>query len=333
MREELLQKLPHALFEIGKAIGLRTDPDILLARVSEMSCSLTPATACSVMLLSQDRTKLLAKAAYGLNPSELKVCFNVGEGVAGWVAQHGTPLLIDDVLKDSRFVEKERAQAIRSMVSAPMNARGEVIGVLTATNESPGAFTKGDLDLLGFIANTIALDVQNIRLQRLSVTDALTGIFNREFLGRQLPEHLREAEKGQYPISIVMVDVDHFKSINDQYGHLVGDEVLKSVANCIGNAIRADDYVVRYGGEEFLVVLPRADVGRAWEIGERIRRQISEEQNLSQRTTVPVTISAGVAEHHYLESSAETAEALVLRADEALYLAKTRGRNRVEISA
>jgi diguanylate cyclase (GGDEF)-like protein len=331
MNADALSKLPAALFEIGKLIGSDLDPGILLSRIAELVCQLIDAKACSVMLLDADRKRLLAKAAYGLRTERMhSLSFRVGEGVAGWVVERGEPALIDDVAADPRFVTLPLNQTpIAAMLCVPLLARGERVGVVTATSERPGAFDSTHLDLVRFIATTIALDIENVRLHRVAVTDPLTGAYNREFLMARLPQEIEAAIERDRTLSVAMVDVDHFKSVNDQYGHGVGDFVLAEVARRLRNAIRAGDLLVRYGGEEFLAVLPKADAGRAWEVGERMRQRVCERAfDVGDGLALLLRISVGIAQWRIGENMPD----LIERADIALYGAKERGRNRVEVA-
>ncbi|HMG21620.1 MAG TPA: GGDEF domain-containing protein, partial [Kofleriaceae bacterium] len=205
----------------------------------------------------------------------------------------------------------------------------ERVGVVTATSARPDAFDADHLELVRFIARTIALDIENVRLHRVAVTDPLTGAYNREFLVQRLPQEIAAASDADRPLSVAIVDVDRFKSVNDHYGHNVGDVVLTEVARRLRGAIRADDLLVRYGGEEFLAVLPRADAGRAWEIGERMRQRVSERAfNVGDGIALLLRVSVGVAQWR----TRERMPALIERADAALYGAKDRGRNRVEVA-
>ena len=331
MNADKLSRLPAALFEIGKLIGSDLDPGILLARISELITQLIDAKSCSVMLLDADRKRLLAKAAYGLRTERMHtLSFAVGEGVAGWVVEHGEPALIADVSQDPRFVVLPANQTpIAAMVCVPLIARGQRVGVVTATSETAGAFDAGDLELVRFIAATIALDVENVRLHRVAVTDPLTGAYNREFLVARLPAEIEAAIDRDRPLSVAMVDVDHFKTVNDQYGHGVGDVVLAEVARRLRGAIRGGDLLVRYGGEEFLAVLPKADAGSAWEVGERMRQRVCERAfDVGDGLALLLRISVGVAQWR----TGETMPDLIERADIALYGAKERGRNRVEVA-
>lgn len=331
MTPDGLQKLPAALFEIGKLIGSDLDPGILLARIAELICQLVDAKACSIMLLDADRKRLLAKAAYGVRTERMhSLSFRIGEGVAGWVIERGESALLEDVTRDPRFVVLPGNQTpIASMLCVPLLARGERVGVVTATSERPAAFTTDHLELVRFISTTIALDIENVRLHRVAVTDPLTGAYNREFLVARLPQEIEAAIDRDRSLSIAMVDVDHFKHVNDQYGHAVGDAVLAEVARRLRGAIRAGDLLVRYGGEEFLAVLPKADAGRAWEVGERMRQRVCERSfDVGDGLALILRISVGVAQWRTDENMPD----LISRADVALYGAKQRGRNRVEVA-
>jgi diguanylate cyclase (GGDEF)-like protein len=331
MTPEGLQKLPAALFEIGKLIGSELDPGILLSRIAQLICQLIDAEACSVMLIDADRKRLLAKAAYGLRTEHMhSVSFRVGEGVAGWVVEHGLPALIHDVTCDPRFLALPGNETpIASMICVPLIARGERVGAVTATSAKPGAFDTNNLELIRFIAMTIALDIENVRLHRVAVTDPLTGAYNREFLMQRLPQEIETALDRDRVLSIAMIDVDHFKSVNDHYGHGIGDLVLAEVARRLRGAIRGGDLLVRYGGEEFLAVLPKADAGRAWEVGERMRQRVCERAfEAGDGLALLLRVSVGIAQWRLGELMAD----LIERADTALYGAKDRGRNRVEVA-
>ena len=332
MNTEGLQKLPAALFEIGKLIGSDLDPGILLSRIAELICQLIDAKACSVMLLDANRKRLLAKAAYGLRTERIHtLSFNVGEGVAGWVVETGEPALIADVAHDPRYVtlSTQNQTPIASMLCVPLLARGERVGVVTATSERPDAFDANHLELVRFISTTIALDIENVRLHRVAVTDPLTGAYNREFLLQRLPQEIEAAVAGDRSLSVALVDVDHFKAVNDQYGHGIGDVVLAEVARRLRGAIRGGDVLVRYGGEEFLVVLPKADAGRAWEVGERMRQRVCEKAfDVGDGLALLLRCSVGIAQWRDGENMPD----LIERADTAMYGAKQRGRNRVEVA-
>jgi len=330
MTVEQQPSLSAALFEIGKLIGAELDPGILLSRIAELLSPLVEAAACSVMLLDADRKRLLAKAAYGLHKDRAQsLSFRVGEGVAGWVVEHGRPALIHDVDHDPRFVALPGQTPIASMICVPLVARGERVGVVVATSPARDRFTGNHLELLRFIAATIALDIENVRRHRVAVTDPLTGAYNREFLMQRLPQEIETATERDRVLSVAMVDIDHFRSVNEQHGWAIADAVLSEVARRLRGAIRAGDVLVRYAGEEFLAVLPKADAGRAWEVGERMRQRVSERAfEVGDGLALILRVSVGVAQWR----SGEKMPDLIERSEGALFRAKDRGRNRVEVA-
>ena len=171
----------------------------------------------------------------------------------------------------------------------------------------------------------------NEEIRILSITDTLTGCYNRAYMNENLPKEVKRAIRYNRPISLVMVDIDHFKKVNDTYGHQAGDEVLKGLVESIKGSIRSDvDWVARYGGEEFLVVFPETDFERAKCLAERLRRNISQKTIQINEKKIHITASFGVS--GFTSSSSLRAvshEALISQADESLYQAKQEGRNRV----
>lgn len=174
----------------------------------------------------------------------------------------------------------------------------------------------------------------NAKIQHLSITDPLVGTYNRRYLGEQLVKDIERAWRYQRPLSVIMTDLDYFKSINDQYGHLVGDELLKSFAELALGLIRqASDWMARYGGEEFVIVLPETPLDRAAATAEKIRARCSSEPITTSAGTLAVTASFGIASLTGPEESAiAAADSLLRRADAALYRGKREGRNRVVLS-
>jgi two-component system cell cycle response regulator len=165
----------------------------------------------------------------------------------------------------------------------------------------------------------------------MALTDSLTGVFNRRYVSAHLPRLMERSWESQKPVAILMFDIDHFKAVNDTYGHGVGDEVLREVANRTNRNLRNFDLVARYGGEEFIVVMPDTDRDAAYAVAERLRRRVGEETFAvsTQAAEITVTISIGVA---VVEGVGDTADAILKRADDALYQAKRSGRNRTVAS-
>jgi diguanylate cyclase (GGDEF)-like protein len=165
--------------------------------------------------------------------------------------------------------------------------------------------------------------------ERESLSDPLTGLANRRFLQEILLRELRRGQRSNQPAALIIVDIDHFKAVNDTYGHNAGDEMLEQIAGIMLSSVRATDFVVRYGGEEFVILLPETRLADAQQVAEKLRKTIGEtvmESTSKPGTTLKCTVSAGVSMY---PTDAASGEMLILKADKALYFAKQHGRNRV----
>ncbi len=171
----------------------------------------------------------------------------------------------------------------------------------------------------------------NEEIRILSITDTLTGCYNRAYMDERFPKELKRAVRYGHPISVILIDVDHFKAVNDTYGHLAGDQVLKRLVGTINESIRSDvDWIARYGGEEFIVVFPETDFEKAKLLAERLRRKVSRRMIQFKEEKIRITASFGIAGFTSSDSLRDISyEAVISLADKSLYQAKQEGRNRV----
>lgn len=312
----------RALADLIEGLQASTSLDTMLALLTNCAATLLGVERVSLRLLDEGRTQLLVAARTGsaLHGSS-GADFAVGEGFVGWVAEHGAPLRVGHAETDPRFVPKpESRSSIGSFLGVPLLDGRGAIGVVATTSPMADAFSAVDERWLKIVTGAAAPYIEVARLLRLSITDPLTSALNRRALEELLP-----SDAGDEPLSVIAVDIDRFKALNDQFGHTAGDEALRAVVHVMGSALRRTDRVVRLGGEEFLLVLPGVALSAASVVAERVRALIA--------TTVllpgaSITISAGVAER----SPTEDREGLLQRADEALYRAKSLGRDRVELN-
>ena len=197
-----------------------------------------------------------------------------------------------------------------------------------------GSYQQEELVRLELFRQNFGLALNNAlahdRLQRLAALDPLTGVFNRRFGLSRLHEEFERSIRSSIPLGLLMLDIDHFKSVNDTYGHQVGDRILKSISSIIRTILREGDILVRYGGEEFLAILPAASSDDLRLIAERIRRSAEESSHPEGKQTIRVTVSIGGAA--YPNQNVEKESTLLLLADKALYQAKETGRNRVVVA-
>ncbi len=220
----------------------------------------------------------------------------------------------------------------REMAVLPVRHKGVPLGaVVLATGET---FDDAHRARLGLFLPGLGLALNNAvaheRIQTLAAVDPLTGVYNRRFGLLRLHEEFGRAVRAGSPLGVLMLDIDHFKAVNDTYGHMLGDRVLRTISGVIRGALREGDILLRYGGEEFLAVLPAASSDDLLNIGERIRCMAAATEVMEGEVPVRVTLSAGGAA--YPSHAVEHEEGLIQLADEALYRAKDRGRDRVEIA-
>jgi len=212
----------------------------------------------------------------------------------------------------------------------PLKAGESVVGTLVCGSHSRDALPEAAQKELAMLALQAAEALVRTRLyaqaERLATTDGLTGLLNRRTFNAQLHARLREAERYQRPLSLLLLDIDHFKQVNDGYGHPAGDAVLRSVASLLTRQARETDIVARYGGEEMALILPETDARGALAIAERIRKAVGGAHHPTDQGTLKVTVGAGLSTW---SGGADGAEELLVAADKALYRAKQAGRNRV----
>jgi diguanylate cyclase (GGDEF)-like protein len=260
-----------------------------------------------------------------------------GAGIIGAVYQKGVPLRVDDVTTLPGFERRRSRYRTKSFAALPVTAGSDVLGVLCVTDrDGDVALSVDDVADLGILLAPVALALVRERTQRqaqfyaqAAIVDPSSGLFNRPYFQSRLQEELQRATRQNTPVSLLMLDIDSFKSINDTFGHLAGDTVIKDVADILKSSVRVFDVCARYGGEEFAVVMPGSSLDSATAIAERIRQRIHSYHSTDRALSgLRVTVSIGVAESGPLGSVRE----LIERADGALYAAKRAGKNRVSTS-
>jgi diguanylate cyclase (GGDEF)-like protein len=242
--------------------------------------------------------------------------------------QRDQPTRIDEGAEQVLWViEHGEALSADGWLAVPIQIHGEVDGVLAV--HGPGSFRDDQRRLLEAISAQVSVALQNARLYDLAMVDGLTGLFVRRYFDARLDEEIERTKRFGTVFSVVMMDIDNFKELNDTHGHPVGDFVLRELAAVIRGQMRGVDTAARYGGEEISMILPRTEMVAAYNVAERVRRKIEGWEPEIDGVAVRVTASFGIAA--YPESEATGPEDLVRRADKALYRAKKTGKNRVEL--
>lgn len=248
------------------------------------------------------------------------------EGATGWVIANSKSLLIPEMRKSELNVGDA---GVRSWMGVPLRIYGETEGVLAVQSRERNAFGADELRVLEAIGGQTAVALQNARLYELAMVDGLTSLFVRRYFDARLDEELQRSHRFGTEFSVVMMDIDDFKQLNDTHGHQAGDRVLMDIAQIVKRQMRGVDTAARYGGEEFAMVLPRTSMLDAYNQAERIRELIAAHRVAVGDVALGVTASFGIAS--YPESGEGTAADIIRRADVALYRAKKTGKNRVEL--
>jgi diguanylate cyclase (GGDEF)-like protein len=258
-----------------------------------------------------------------------------GDIFDAWVVKAVKPLLVEDAMSDYRFdydrVVSEKDRQVRSLISVPMISGKRILGVLRVDHPQKQQFKMQDIRFLSTLADLGAVAIENAQLYQrvsdLAIYDGLTGLFLRRHLNQRLSEEVMRHIQTTSELLCLMIDVDHFKMINDTYGHLTGDMVLKYLAKMMKQFFsRSSDLKARYGGEEFVVLMSNTSLDEAIKRSEEFRELIDNAPLEIRRKTIHLTVSIGVAR---FPGDARSQEELISAADQALYRAKSLGRNRV----
>ena len=318
-------------------LALAESREELFNGMLDMASELAEASSGSLMLFDERSQHLQIAVARGMSPPLARtMAIPLGEGISGRVARSGFPLLVNDIERDSRIATPNRPRfRTKSFISLPLKHHERLIGVLNLADKRDGScFNEGDLTLVQAFTSQAVLMIDRAavleragQLEQLSITDPLTGLYNRRFLESRLEEERSRSQRQGQAFSLILADLDSFKLYNDICGHLAGDKALRKAATLMRRAAREMDLVVRYGGEEFCLILPNTAKRESIFVAERLRRSI-EAEAFPGETNLPLgrlTISLGIAAY---PDDAETIPDLIHAADLALYRAKDQGRNR-----
>lgn len=284
----------------------------------------------AIFFLNKNELRLISCNAF--KDEDLpKVVLQMGEGAPGMIAASREPMYVSNLKTDPRIPEVARGiHKDKSSIGYPLLYKDELLGVIAFDAETVREFSTKEQELFQYIANQVVLALYNARLlislQHHSVTDGLTGLYNHRYFQGCLAE--LDAKENNQPYCLLMLDVDYFKNYNDNFGHIKGDDILRQLADVISKNVRDLDIVARYGGEEFAIILRKCNRKKAFSIAERIRKGVAKYQ-FPGRELQPggqLTVSIGLAA---FSKDLDKGQLLNL-ADQALYMAKKKGRNRVE---
>ena len=322
----------YSLVELGRTISASLDLDQLFTTTMKRVSETTGIESYALFLLDETTDKLVARTVSGTGMEGLQDrTFALGEGLAGRVCQSRSPETQSD---RGALPWPDVPPHVRSVVALPLLSSQRTLGVLLFYSPTPGAFTDRQTAYFSAVAKQLAVALENAQLflktRELGYRDPLTGLFNRRYFEEALEREVRRAIRYNLPVSLLIADIDHFKMYNDAQGHHEGDNVLREVTARLTENTRQVDVVARFGGEEFVVILPMTTKTHARLVAEKLRRSV-EETKIPGEEVLPggrLTISLGLAA--YPEDTSHPT-GLIQAADAALYTAKRKGRNRTEM--
>ncbi len=323
--------LQHELMGLSTMLLSSLDQQEVFARVTSMLKDLVDYDAMDIRLLDEETRELVCIYSRDTNAEQMEhFRISIDDGVSGWVVRHNEAQLVNDMANDPRIVQvpgtvEEEPQA---SIIVPLSVRGKVTGVLCLDRMDGRIFKDEELEPAKLCANLAAIAIHNARtyeeMERQAVSDGLTGIHNYRYFHESLKAEVSRASRYGEQFCLLMMDLDHFKAVNDTIGHQKGDDVLRAVAGVLRSCSRESDHLARYGGEEFAMILPRTSLDEAQTLAERIRASVAALD--PGHPDLNVTMSIGVSAY---PESAEDSDGVLGAADAALLRAKTHGRNRV----
>jgi len=329
------------LRQAGAAVAATLDKNEAIRRILEQVHRVIPYDSASVSLLMDEQT-LEIVGGYGFSDirAVIGIRFNLDENSPSTlVVQTRQPVIIADAPTQYDAFRHPPHNHIRGWLGIPLIVKDKLIGTISIDSIHPGAFNAQHARLAVAIADQVAIALENARLfedtQRLAITDSLTGLYNRRHFFILARREFERSLRYRRLIAAVMIDIDHFKRINDTYGHHVGDQVLQALTRLCLESSRQSDLIGRYGGEEFVILMPETNLDQAYQGAERLRQLIAHTPIETRAGPIQVTISLGVhsfSPEHGCEGTIDSEiERLIDRADQALLLSKSSGRNRVTI--
>ncbi|HOO70166.1 MAG TPA: sensor domain-containing diguanylate cyclase [Spirochaetota bacterium] len=320
------------LIEINTIITNSLEKKEVLNRILFQVKRLLNCQTCSILLVDRE-INMLGFAYLGkeedseaLKDTKLRM----GEGIAGTVWENGVPIIINDTANDPRFskrADQKAKSSTNSIIAVPLIVNGEIIGVVESINKIDGVFTPFDLQVMQFISSQSAIAIKNADLYDMAIRDGLTKLFIRKYFRERLFEEWQRSRRNSSSLTLAMLDIDHFKNVNDTYGHQAGDLVLKELSDILRTKCRSIDIPCRYGGEEFTIILPETSQEQARIFLERIRKTIESHSIDYHDKVIQVTMSVGFATVPELVPG--DIDSFIEMADRALYHSKETGRNRI----
>jgi diguanylate cyclase (GGDEF)-like protein len=324
--------------DVAKALTSSLDLDSILQTIMEKMAEYFRPDTWSLLMVDEAREELYFAIAVGDKAEALKNArLKVGEGIAGWVAKNGEARIVPDVRKDPYFTSRSddgTKWETRSVICVPLRSKLRVLGVIQLVNVDMDRFKEPELFVLQALCDYAAIAIENSKwvekIRELTITDDCTGLYNARHLYRTLETEVYRSSRFGYEFSVLFIDLDHFKSVNDTHGHLIGSKVLTEIGYLIKAQLRLIDFAFRYGGDEFVVLLPQTGKDQALVVARRLRdglraSSFCQEEGLN----LNVRASIGVASYPH---DAHSAHDVIRQADGMMYLVKNSSRDNIGVA-
>ncbi len=324
--------------DVAKALTSSLNLDSVLQTIMEKMAQFFRPDTWSLLMVDDQKDELYFAIAVGDAAETLKsIRLKIGEGIAGWIAKHGESLIVPDVLNDARFakrIDEMTKWQTRSIICIPLKSKHNVLGVIQLINCALENFSDNEMFFLHALCDYAAIAIDNARaverIQELTITDDCTGLYNARHLYKTLESEVYRSQRFGYEFSVIFIDLDHFKQVNDTYGHLVGSKLLSEFGFHIKAHLRLIDYAFRYGGDEFVVLLPQTSKDSALVVAKRLQEVLRGNAFLhDEKLDLKIRASMGVAT---FPEDAKTANEIIRQADEMMYLVKNTSRDNIAVA-
>ncbi len=325
--------------ELGKTLTSTLDLKEVLGIIMEKISVLLQPKNWALLLVDEERNELFFEIVVGRSSEKTRHHrLKMGEGIAGLVAQTGESILIPDTTTDRRFSRRilhYHGKGSSSVLCVPLVSKAKILGVIELVNRrEDGPFQPADLTVLTTLADYAAIAIENARyvqkIQELSITDDVTGLYNSRHLHEILRREAARSKRYKLRFSLVFLDIDFFKHVNDNHGHLVGSMLLGEMADVIRKNLRESDIAIRYGGDEFVLLLPETTRKGALELVKRLRLSVNRNRFMRKKGfNIHITASYGIS---CFPSDSNNEVHLLRLADQAMYRVKMSGRNDIALA-
>jgi len=340
------KELSDVFAQIGVVLTSSLQPKEVINRVMQLIGNYFSPENWSLLLIEESTGRLKFEVVMGIDAEKLKgIYINKGEGIVGWVCEHAQPAIVENTSKDARFssrIDDLIGFNTQSVVCVPLlNGQNKVVGAIELINKviSPSStsksdtsikniiptyesFTETDMKILSSIGTFTGIAIENAflykKVEELAMVDSLTGINNRYYFNEILRQETEKVRRYKRSMCLLMMDVDNFKVINDTFGHITGDRILRSIADILRVSVRESDFLARFGGDEFVIIMPESKESDAFILAKRIQEMIARWN--TKETTPGLSLNISIGVH---EAGSHNIDEILLEADKDLYQCKT----------